>query len=138
MMNPQHVVPPAAEDALHAAQQLTDRPLERDDLRGGVPFSVDLSGETAAPGFAGGVIGYRARRNAGLIDFDNIGAYAIEDFWEPLVAVRGGLVLDPDDFYILASKESVAVPPDHAAEMVARSEERRVGKECRSRWSPYH
>ncbi|MDM7945672.1 MAG: 2'-deoxycytidine 5'-triphosphate deaminase [Oceanibaculum nanhaiense] len=105
--------------ALHAAQQLTDRPLERDDLRGGVPFSVDLSGETAAPGFAGGVIGYRARRNAGLIDFDNIGAYAIEDFWEPLVAVRGGLVLDPDDFYILASKESVAVPPDHAAEMVA-------------------
>ena len=24
------------------------------------------------------------------------------------------------------------------AEAVARSEERRVGKECRSRWSPYH
>ena len=23
-------------------------------------------------------------------------------------------------------------------EMIARSEERRVGKECRSRWSPYH
>ena len=22
--------------------------------------------------------------------------------------------------------------------MIARSEERRVGKECRSRWSPYH
>ena len=25
-----------------------------------------------------------------------------------------------------------------AACMLARSEERRVGKECRSRWSPYH
>ena len=24
------------------------------------------------------------------------------------------------------------------AEIVIRSEERRVGKECRSRWSPYH
>ena len=24
------------------------------------------------------------------------------------------------------------------AEAAARSEERRVGKECRSRWSPYH
>ena len=24
------------------------------------------------------------------------------------------------------------------AEMINRSEERRVGKECRSRWSPYH
>src|SRR2546430_5921971 len=27
---------------------------------------------------------------------------------------------------------------DSAASMIARSEERRVGKECRSRWSPYH
>ena len=26
----------------------------------------------------------------------------------------------------------------HCADMPARSEERRVGKECRSRWSPYH
>ena len=26
----------------------------------------------------------------------------------------------------------------HAADQVDRSEERRVGKECRSRWSPYH
>ena len=25
-----------------------------------------------------------------------------------------------------------------SSEVVARSEERRVGKECRSRWSPYH
>jgi len=25
-----------------------------------------------------------------------------------------------------------------AAEVISRSEERRVGKECRSRWSPYH
>ena len=27
---------------------------------------------------------------------------------------------------------------DMAQSVVARSEERRVGKECRSRWSPYH
>ena len=27
---------------------------------------------------------------------------------------------------------------DPAGEKAARSEERRVGKECRSRWSPYH
>src|SRR2546425_6559728 len=26
----------------------------------------------------------------------------------------------------------------YASSRVARSEERRVGKECRSRWSPYH
>ena len=35
----------------------------------------------------------------------------------------------------------VSVPDerlDKLAEMYHRSEERRVGKECRSRWSPYH
>ena len=30
-----------------------------------------------------------------------------------------GLVLDPADFYILATREAVVVPPDHAAEMIA-------------------
>ena len=41
------------------------------------------------------------------------------DFWEPIY-VRGKkrLILDPDQFYILASKEAVHVPPTQAAEMV--------------------
>src|SRR2546430_9459950 len=33
---------------------------------------------------------------------------------------------------------SVAVEPKTKADQEKRSEERRVGKECRSRWSPYH
>ena len=31
-----------------------------------------------------------------------------------------------------------AIADDMNAESTTRSEERRVGKECRSRWSPYH
>ena len=31
-----------------------------------------------------------------------------------------------------------AVPPAASRKARVRSEERRVGKECRSRWSPYH
>ena len=31
-----------------------------------------------------------------------------------------------------------AVTPEQLGEAAKRSEERRVGKECRSRWSPYH
>ena len=30
------------------------------------------------------------------------------------------------------------VNPEHSGKTLSRSEERRVGKECRSRWSPYH
>ena len=34
--------------------------------------------------------------------------------------------------------EMLAISRDFAPEEFNRSEERRVGKECRSRWSPYH
>src|SRR2546422_9576529 len=37
--------------------------------------------------------------------------------------------------YLLALEEIAAAD---ASVAVSRSEERRVGKECRSRWSPYH
>ena len=35
-------------------------------------------------------------------------------------------------------KNEYGIEPATAAIAVLRSEERRVGKECRSRWSPYH
>ena len=43
---------------------------------------------------------------------------------------------------ILAGCRSLTAIWEHAADLepadAERSEERRVGKECRSRWSPYH
>ena len=39
---------------------------------------------------------------------------------------------------ILAGKQGLATNLDIAVSGSHRSEERRVGKECRSRWSPYH
>src|SRR5256885_7317077 len=40
---------------------------------------------------------------------------------------------------VLPQLGSVALESGHhGGENIARSEERRVGKECRSRWSPYH
>ncbi len=71
--------------------------------------SIDLKGE--------GVIGYRAKRHAGLVDISRVAAHAAQDYWEPLRAKNETLVLDPDEFYILASKESVAIPRGQAAEM---------------------
>lgn len=74
-------------------------------------LSVDLEGEDGEP------VGFRAKRHSGLIDIDRKGALAVEDFWEPLWQ-RDSLILDPGQFYILASREPVCVPPDQAAEMV--------------------
>ena len=42
------------------------------------------------------------------------------------------------DYWIPLSTVQVATQPSNASEIFVRSEERRVGKECRSRWSPYH
>ncbi len=86
--------------------------IEGDQPREAV-LSVDLSGGGPYP-----LIGYRAKRHTGVIDVDRVGAYEIDDFWEPLmVTPQKRLILDPDEFYILASKEAVRVPPAYAAEM---------------------
>ncbi len=77
-------------------------------------FTVDLKGN----GSEKALIGYRARKNAGRIDLENRG-YDPDDFWEPIYCRKHfSLILDPDQFYILMTKEAVAVPPDYAAEMV--------------------
>jgi dCTP deaminase len=93
---------------------------EDDDARSveidnGVPVRVDLQGRRS-----NGIIGYRAKSHAGLVDIDRVGHYAVADYWEPVRAPeRGGLILDPAEFYILASQEAVRVPPGYAAEMIA-------------------
>jgi dCTP deaminase len=54
-----------------------------------------------------------------VIDVERRDGYDVAEFWEPIVARSDrSLILDPNEFYILASKEAVQVPPDHAAEMV--------------------
>lgn len=64
-----------------------------------------------------GLAGYRAKRHAGLLDLGKVAGHAVADFWEPLNTPEGKLILDPGEFYILVSKESVSIPADQAAEM---------------------
>lgn len=98
--------------ALHARERLVDDAAA--DVREGVGVSVDLAGFGSER-----FIGYRAKRHTGVVDVDRRAGYAVEDFWEPLRARDDrSLILDPGEFYILASKEAVHVPPDYAAEMV--------------------
>jgi len=100
--------------ALHARERLVDR---AEAVMGeGVAVSVDLSGGGAGNGE--GIVGYRAKRHTAVIEVERRGAYEVADFWEPIAArADRSLILDPDEFYILASTEAVQVPPDYAAEM---------------------
>ena len=77
----------------------------------GLGFSVDLKPKGK------NLVGYRAKPHTGLIDLDKLSYYNPDDFWEKITAQNGSLILDPDAFYILVSRESVHIPGGYAAEM---------------------
>ncbi|MGN6488629.1 MAG: 2'-deoxycytidine 5'-triphosphate deaminase [Devosia sp.] len=84
------------------------------DVGDGVLLSIDLKGEDR-----NGLVGFRSKRHTPVIDMDIKDTLDVLDYWEPLIN-RGSdeFILDPDEFYILVSRESVHVPPAYAAEMV--------------------
>jgi dCTP deaminase len=96
----------------HRTQPLVDGDL---NLREGLVVRVALSAAAH-----GEVIGYRAQKHADILDVDRVGAYALNDYWDKVFARPDNrLILDPGEFYILASQERLHIPRDLAAEMVA-------------------
>lgn len=83
----------------------------------GLFLRIDLKGDERTDSR---IIGYRAKKNSHVIDLAKVGHYTAADFWEPLYRHRhDSLLLEPEEFYILASKERIRVPAGYAAEMVA-------------------
>ncbi len=100
---------------LHGEMPLVHSEDGRENISSGIAIRVDLRGSDTD-----GLIGYKARKHTDVIDVDKVNHYDPSEFWEPVHARGGrGIILDPDDFHILSSKEPVTVPPAHAAEMVA-------------------
>jgi dCTP deaminase len=102
---------------LHAAGQLALVENGEKNLRDGkmLPVTVDLHGAGRDS-----LIGYRAKKHTDRIDVERVGYYDWEEFWEPIFYRRDPpLILDPNDFYILVTREAVKIPPEFAAEMVA-------------------
>ncbi|MCG3134960.1 MAG: Deoxycytidine triphosphate deaminase [Planctomycetes bacterium] len=114
--------PKASDTALRAAHEAVglvgaghdDDTVAR--FKDGLRFSVDLRGKSD-----GSPVAYRAKRHAReVIDLARIGHYDPAEFWEPVTGpLARGLILYPDEFYILATAEFVRVPPHLSAEMVA-------------------
>ncbi|MEO5679993.1 MAG: 2'-deoxycytidine 5'-triphosphate deaminase [Acidimicrobiales bacterium] len=89
-------------------------PPERLALAGGMFLSLDLRGDEA------GRVGYRARDNAPLLDLTATRPADPRPYWEAAQREEGDrIVLSPQRFYLLMSKESVQIPPSLASEMTA-------------------
>lgn len=93
---------------------LPDETAGEAQIENGLRLSVDLEGIDGSA-----IIGYRAKKHAPLIDLSKIQYYDPDDFWDPISRNSSRtLILDPEDFYILASREKVRIPAQYAAEMV--------------------
>jgi dCTP deaminase len=80
----------------------------------GLWIHVDLEGVDGRE-----IVGYKAKAHAPLIDFSKLDYYEPLEFWDPIPRSSDRrIILNPGDFYVLASKERVSVPPEVAAEMV--------------------
>jgi dCTP deaminase len=80
----------------------------------GLRIAVRLSAELETD-----LVAFRAKKHAPVIDLGVRDFYDPREFWDAVYSVPGrGIVLGPGDFYLLASKEKIRVPPEYAAEMV--------------------
>lgn len=88
--------------------------MEQINVNKGLFMSVQLKG------LYGEIIGYKAKKHVNFIDLQNIGHYPVDEFWEPIYATKDAkVILEPEAFYIFASKERIRVPANLACEMMA-------------------
>jgi len=79
----------------------------------GLRITVDLQGNSSR------IIGYRANKFSPPVDLSKLNYYDTAEFWHPIYNDgKSQCILEPGEFYILASKQRVRVPPDLAAELL--------------------
>ncbi|MDE2071453.1 MAG: 2'-deoxycytidine 5'-triphosphate deaminase [Patescibacteria group bacterium] len=77
---------------------------------GTMNFHIDLERD---------VVGFRAKRNVGTrLDLTAGETYQPEAYWEPMYRHGSRLVLDPGEFYLLATQERVKIPPECCGQLV--------------------
>ncbi len=111
--------PPSPDSELHSLHERNMLLYSESDtpeayIERGLHLTVNIAG-----GGEEAVVGYTAKKDTPPLDLCSDEAHPTEQYWEPLHASDRGIVLEPDAFYLLASKEWVRVPPQYSAEMQA-------------------
>lgn len=89
-------------------------PLDQVHFEGGLFMGLAAAGREET------LVGFKAKKNSDIIDLSKVGYYDPAAFWEPVrCSSSRPLILEPEEFYILTSKEKVRLPPAYAAELVA-------------------
>lgn len=98
------------EGLIYSDQETVDAMISKQSLW----LSLDLAGTNGSE-----IVGYKAKKNTRPIDLIKTDYYDPLEYWIPIQKPsKSSIILNADEFYILASKERVRIPPDYAAEMV--------------------
>ena len=81
------------------------------DISNGLKISVDLDNKNKISAFV-------AKKNSPILNFNNINKHKIEQFWDSIQSIKNSLIIEPEKFYILKSKEKIRIPKDMAGEMI--------------------
>ena len=93
---------------------------------------------TIAPEHFEGIVNFTEAQSQAIWLFSNeFGEHWIEAILQNEVETFGTMVQD-STLAVLQRKLRTSLGVYNRGGEIIRSEERRVGKECRSRWSPYH
>ncbi|MEO9887109.1 MAG: 2'-deoxycytidine 5'-triphosphate deaminase [Balneola sp.] len=103
-----------ASDPLLFDEDIKPVSMQQIKVNKGLFMSVQLKGKK------GEIIGYKAKKHNNYIDLENLNHYEVDEFWEPIYASsESTFILEPEAFYIFASKERIRVPAKLACEMMA-------------------
>ena len=103
-----------ASDPLLFDENIKPVSMQQIKVNKGLFMSVQLKGKK------GEIIGYKAKKHNNYIDLENLNHYEVDEFWEPIYASsESTFILEPEAFYIFASKERIRVPAKLACEMMA-------------------
>lgn len=84
----------------------------------GVVLSISLSRKHETARRTESTVGYQARKNTSPIDLRAAGQSRVRNYWDRIYDDSKPVILEPEEFYIFASKELVRLPPEYCAEMV--------------------
>ena len=88
-------------------------PVDDLNVKDGLFMRVTLQGPEGA------IVGYKAKKHRDLIDLEKTDHYSAREFWDPIYSRKDDyMILEPEAFYIFASKERCRIPRHLAAEMV--------------------
>ncbi len=91
-------------------------PLEQVKIDDGLSMGIAIKSDRDLRG----PIGYAARRYTNVIDMSEVNRYESSAYFEPIYEPKDDYyIVEPEEFYIFASKERIRIPRNLAAEMIA-------------------